>query len=509
MRFSIVVFTFLFFSNSILAEELPDFAQDYLNRLPGKVLSLDVVLALAVTGSDSFRRIQAGAISTESAYLQASAPLAWRLEAEGQSVDDESAVNGFGPERTQRNNYRLGVGKSFSTGSDLQMEVLNVDTDLRFPSSLSSSFAAFIGNTSFSEPRATLSLSQRLWKDAFGRSTRSNLKAAEESRQAVTSTVIENMGAWAVGLAKMYYQGWLAQQQVIADKDNLKRQRRLLRIVNLQKRRGTSDAADVLQVQSSVKLAEQSLAQSSQAVNEIYKSLVLTVGLPAKFLEIDGNLVPTSLDDPISGALGFCKLSWQKVSQANPAIEKLNHELSINQSQLSAARGNMAPDVRLLFAASSNGVQPDFDQAFEDVSQWRNPRYTVGVTVSVPIEMRQEKAEYLNKLSAKTSKEYELGQAKSDLQAEWLSSCEDLSRLRAKVTEFKTMMNLQKKRVTMEERRFKIGKINAFNVIQAGNDATQAEMSFKSAQIEIRNLAWRIQEMSGGLAKTIQGMSQQ
>ncbi|MEO0335616.1 MAG: hypothetical protein AAF202_04450, partial [Pseudomonadota bacterium] len=69
--------------------------------------------------------------------------------------------------------------------------------------------------------------------------------------------------------------------------------------------------------------------------------------------------------------------------------------------------------------------------------------------------------------------------------------------------EFEKMKRLQKDRVDLEEKRFRIGKTGAFQVIQAGADATNAELSFKQSQVEIRKVAWRIQQMNGSVAAKI------
>ncbi|NQZ02865.1 MAG: TolC family protein [Bdellovibrionales bacterium] len=492
----------LFLNSTAYAAALPDFAQEFLDTLPEKKLTMETVLYYSVTQSDSFRRIQAAGIDKEAAYLRTSALLAWRLEAEGQRVDDESAVNGFGPERTERTNYRFAISKQFETGSQMQLEFLNVDQNLRFPDSFTG-FDNFIGNTRFSEPRVTLSLSQSLWKDSFGQATRDALEASRMQEKAIENFLVSQTGQWAYEISDLYYQAWLAQSKARADLENLKRQQRLLKIVQLQKRRGTSDTVDVLQVESSLKLAEQTVADSRQNVSRIFKTLVLSLGFPEKWLEVDGNLVPTKIDQPIAEASEICKSGWKAAAERNPKLKQLNSELVATEKQLEAAQGRVGPDLRLQVAASANGVQSDFGEAFEDVSAWRNPRYVMGVTVSMPLEQKQEKADILTSLTQKTSKQYELGQARTDLQAEWVANCENLQRLKFKVKEFRSMMGLQKDRVDREEKRFRIGKTGAFQVIQAGSDATNAELSYKRSQVEIRNVAWRIQQMNGSVASKI------
>jgi outer membrane protein TolC len=384
----------------------------------------------------------------------------------------------------------------------LSIELLNVDRDLTYPDSLAG-LGNFIGNTTYSEPRVTLSLSQSLWKDSFGKATREALRAASLQERAIENFLVSQTGQWAYEIADVYYQAWLAQSKARADYDNLNRQQRLLSIVKLQQRRGTSDKVDVLQVESSLKLAEQTFADSRQNVSRIFKALVLSIGFPEMWLEVDGNLVPTKIDQPIDEASKLCRSGWSSASENNPKLKQLVTELKATESQLAAAKNRVGPDLRLQLAASANGVQPTFNEAFEDVSSWQNPRYSMGVVVSVPLEMKAEKAEVLTSLTQKTSKEYELGQTRSDLQAEWVANCENLQRLKFKVSEFRRMMSLQKERVDLEEKRFRIGKTGAFQVIQAGLDATNAELAFQQSQVEIRKVAWRVQQMNGSVSAKI------
>ncbi|MEO0337484.1 MAG: hypothetical protein AAF202_13905, partial [Pseudomonadota bacterium] len=70
----------LVFTSSSTASQLPDYAQQFLNTLPEKKLTMETVMYYSVTQSDSFRRIQAAGIDKEAAYLKASALLTWRLE---------------------------------------------------------------------------------------------------------------------------------------------------------------------------------------------------------------------------------------------------------------------------------------------------------------------------------------------------------------------------------------------------------------------------------------------
>ena len=96
-------------------------------------------------------------------YLQNSANLVWRLEAEANRIEDESAVNGFGAERSEINEYNLGISRGFETGTQFTTELTNSDRELTFPAAFGGGFGDFIGRTQFSEPRLTFTLSQKVY----------------------------------------------------------------------------------------------------------------------------------------------------------------------------------------------------------------------------------------------------------------------------------------------------------------------------------------------------------
>jgi outer membrane protein TolC len=169
------------------------------------------------------------------------------------------------------------------------------------------------------------------------------LRAASLQERAIENFLVSQTGQWAYEIADVYYQAWLAQSKARADYDNLNRQQRLLSIVKLQQRRGTSDKVDVLQVESSLKLAEQTFADSRQNVSRIFKALVLSIGFPEMWLEVDGNLVPTKIDQPIDEASKLCRSGWSSASENNPKLKQLVTELKATESQLAAAKTELGP----------------------------------------------------------------------------------------------------------------------------------------------------------------------
>ena len=118
----------------------------------------------------------------------------------------------------------------------------------------------------------------------------------------------------------------------------------------------------------------------------------------------------------------ICDVSWEDTINNNLRVQRLKEELEVTDAYFEAAKSRYAPNLNLMFSAGSNGIEDTFGEAIEDASNFRNPRYVVGLMFQMPLDMRAERAESLTALRNKTGKELELSQAFGELQADWITS---------------------------------------------------------------------------------------
>ncbi len=85
-----------------------------------------------------------------------------------------------------------------------------------------------------------------------------------------------------------------------------------------------------------------------------------------------------------------------------------------------------------------------------------------------------------------------LESAKDDQSLYWLNQCANLDRLKLTAKDAALAAKNQEARADLEERRFRLGRSTTFNVIQAGDDATQANVYQKAVDVELRLVAWDV-----------------
>src|SRR3989339_1126179 len=186
----------LFFTlNLTLAASLKTFppsAQRMLDTFPGKKVTLDLILALGMSESDSFRLIQSKKLSSDSALLLSQATTDYNISAKASLVDNKNEASGaLVPERTQNTAYSLGVSKYTLLGTSFNAELSNSYTELTYPDDLNPMYASMVSADPTYESRLKLGITQRLWKDGLGFASRMNLSAAEKARDIVELEVVE------------------------------------------------------------------------------------------------------------------------------------------------------------------------------------------------------------------------------------------------------------------------------------------------------------------------------
>jgi len=72
----------------------------------------------------------------------------------------------------------------------------------------------------------------------------------------------------------------------------------------------------------------------------------------------------------------------------------------------------------------------------------------------------------------------------------------------------KQALKNQKERAQLEERRFRIGRVPTLTVIQAGDDATEAEINLSQSEIERRLAAWQVKRLAKDLEAYIKSLTQ-
>ena len=492
------------------AAPLPLEAQKVLDGIPGRELTVDFVLQKAMASSESFRELMSRQILVEVPRLQFAGLTDTQLVFGFNRVDDRRQPNNpFGLLRTQQWGYTAQATRNWLSGTQLSVELFHGETQSLLPSQFvspggSSSFQAF-------ETRATLTIAQSLWKDFLGEGLRAQGTAAQAESEAVALGVLRAAEDWSLGIVKLYYDAWLFQTQLKQSDLALQRRIRLERIVKLRAARGTSEPPDVLQVQTSRANTELQVRAISQQLHDIWRNLAISLKFPTSLVNIDARLVPLRIEDFDERFLNSCPPTGPvpevgtPESNTNVLAAEARHKSS--KSRLEAARAQARPDLRFLGQVGQNGVDfSDRNRSWDRFSSGSNNLWSAGLQLNLPIEMSAEKARVAEAYAEFLRSEAELRRAQDDTKIDSLNLCEDIKRQVEARSTLQLVVEQQKNRVNLEENRFSLGRIGAFQVIQAEDDAMNSVLALSGAEVEVRLTSWRLRKQRGLLKRHLEGL---
>jgi outer membrane protein TolC len=496
-------FVLSFTLTGVLSGDLPPEAIAFLATFPEKALTVDLVVGQAVKSSDSYRGLRAMQDAADGPRLSSKAGLDTRLTAQLGWQDDRSRPQTlFQPNRTSGTNYSLGLNTAFSTGTDLSFELAYGYRNIQF-----NPVAGFAIDP-FYETRGTIGITQHLWKNFFGSSTRALVGAGEQSTDAQRAAYEQSRESWFLNITGIYYQAWLAQSQVMEAKKNLARQERLLRVVALKKQRGTAEEPDLLQVKSAKTRAEIQLQDDHSALWTLWRNLVTVLKLPTEWSEIDPVDIPMRLDSPLAGALQACK-ERPEISETNNAVlAQARASARAASYSVASARDALSPSLDLSLGFAANGVDGNSSTTITDFTRFTYPRYSAALLFTLPFGFYVERAKLAEAVANEIRAEAAALQALDSAKMDWVNGCLDLNRLQRSNEWLRTTSADQRRRENLEEERFQVGRSSTLQVIQAGGDATQAAVALAANEIALRASAWNVLKLNGKIRDYLNQLEQ-
>lgn len=477
---------------------LPPDAQRVLNQLPGKAVTLDVVWARAMQSSDSFEHVASQKALEGSASLEARRLTDPRLTLQYNWSDNRHEVsNQFSPSNLKNSIYSLGLTTALPTGTGISADFITANNSLNV--------AGFSPN--YYESKLTVSLTQNLWQDFFGEATRAQIRAGEWQDQVIRAGLERSVEQWSIQIQNAFYGAWLAKMRAQTMAENSQRRYRLERTVRIRTQRGTSETPDLLQAKSALLAAKVQEAEAVQALKDRWQGLVVTLKLPLHWLEIDPMQIPIELDDPIPQALAKCEMQRNQIPRFSET-EQAKAEAKAAEARYQAARSMTRPDLELKLSAASNGIDTaSRSPTFDEVRDYSHPAYYLGVQFSMPLLSHGEEANYRKTIAEKMRSEAGARIAESNLKLNWLSSCSTLQRWKTTLMQLKEARENQSRRAKLDERRFEIGRTPILSVVQAGEDAANADLNYRSGEIEARMEAWHVLRLNDGFSSKIKQLA--
>lgn len=343
----------------------------------------------------------------------------------------------------------------------------------------------------FYDARPVIELTQSLWRNAGGRSTRASIQAAEsEARQAAHRAEAQLRAILAEAEAA-FWDLSLAREAVAVQESALESAEAIHEYTTRQSRRNLADEADSLQ---------------SGALREA-RRLELKIARDAERAALRRfNLLRTAAFNEPAPDLG--PVDWKRIASSSaPDAGRRADVLAEEQAaRLAAANAVLdADDARPLLEAfgsyALNGRDLHSNEALSDSYGAHRPTVTAGVRFSVPLELGALASTRRGALrrAAASRLRYEQAEANEKVQLADLEASLADARERLRLSQI--IARAQKRKVEHERRRLRQGRASTHQVLLFEQDFSQAELNRVQAAREVMNAVARFRlylDLAGG-----------
>lgn len=479
-----------------LPESVKVMVAELLKEIPEGALTLDYVMKRALISSDSFKSLKADHGKITSPWLKAKSIYDPQFYAQlgYQNNENEPAIS-FEPNSKRGWSSALGIQGHLPTGTQLKASVNHQKSQLGFAAS---------PDTKYHYNQAKIEVSQSLLKDFFGAAGRSMLKSGRSGSKAMEASLYAAGESWWISFAEMFYESWLAQKEVEAAASQLERRRDLRVITERRLKRGTSESADFLQVQSAVGASMNDLEIKMLQLRSRWRALVISLYWPESFLDIDPRIVPLNIDDSIEESSKICSsLKLEEFQRLNQSIRAADERAQSQAAYAQAKHLNKWPELRAFAEISAANSEPKMGDAFSDSMGFKNSGWTIGFKLDVPLFHWKEREDIETAQAESWKARATSAQVKSHEFIRFKTDCDSMQSQLRVLEEQRIILNRLASRENELNRRFRIGDASAFEMVQAGDDRTQAEMGLHRLEVERRLSSLRIVAAAGGLKESL------
>lgn len=383
----------------------------------------------------------------------------------------------FGASRTTAKDLKLGFAKKFSTGTSISLSgaAAEVENEGNFNNPM-------FGR--FSYGSLTVGLSQSLWKDSFGRATSLRRQRQEAVASAEVGKYDLQTKALLVNAEAAYWDYIYQSENLRIGRASLERARRIETWTRRRVNDGISDRADLLSAQALVAArqlqlvsAEDDLAAAKRKIRDY-----LELSDADNFPEISGDIS------------GRRPLKSMIEGQGSKVLALEAYLASLNSKALSLVaketEDGFRPDVTLSGAYGTNNFQPGKNLT-DTTSEWTDtslPTWKVGLNVVYLFDTDVKSS--ASSVARKEALAAQLQSERSKLESEsaWIELNRRYSEMSKRIDSAAQIAQLQTDAAKAQTDLFNKGRSITANVINAEEDAADAELSLTRLKSEQRKM---------------------
>ena len=329
-----------------------------------------------------------------------------------------------------------------------------------------------------------LSVSQSLMNDFFGVTTRRTKRIGELTSESQLNFHKESIEDWMLGVVKFYYQAVNAKLKSEALRENIKSKQRLVRITNVKLRRGTAEQIDLFKAKASLTASEIRYNRMQQVLQEFWNEIALQIELEPEWLNVDPNIIPMKTDVMFEKSLELCKKN--QAPETSLEVKALEYQSQAFALDLKNKKLMLLPNLDLIL---------QYRMPIQD-----RPRdWNIGFRLQYPFFNHGAKASVYSSFANEAKARFRLSSLRTDIKKNWMNLCSKLTFLNNSIKLKKETLDNYTKIMSLEERRYSIGRSSILQIIQTADEKMAASLDFIDSKDELKLVGWQIAKMDNAL----------
>jgi len=402
---------------------------------------------------------------------------------------------------------QLTYGQTMETGTNFQVNFnttkLSSNSTFNFFNPSISSFLSF----QFTQP-----LLRNRWLFANQAPlviARRNLQGSRAMFEAQVSGIIQSVVTqyWNVVQARGSLE--VARKSLDAAEATYKHDKRALEL-------GALPPLDIYRSESQVAGRRVSVIQSEYALKQTEDAFRQTVGADVDpfFRAIDLDLTETPEPEGELRNIDVATALQQAMTK-RPELEAARQSLANDDTSIRLAHNNLLPDLRLSGNYSGNGLGGNqynlsdtppqlvstggFGDSLNQLFGFGYPSYGVSLTLNLPIRNRSGQAALGNALVSRRRDLYTDRQIREQITYDVSNAVHQLEQAKISVAASKEAVDLARKTMAAEQRKYELGTGQIFLVLEAQTELAAAEQSLLQAEVGYQLSVTAVDYATGGL----------
>ncbi len=395
----------------------------------------------------------------------------------------------------------INYSETFQTGTNVQVALSSSHNSINNSFDIFNPYVSSLLNFQFTQPllrngwlfanRAPLLIARRNIQQS-----RANFVAQ------VSNNILQAVGQyWAVVEARGNLD--VARRSLDAAETTYKRDKRALEL-------GALPPLDIYRSESQVATRRVQVIQSEYTVKQAEDALRLTIGADQdpRFQALDLEL--TEKAEPEGELLAIDTASaLQQALTKRPELDSAHTALANDDTRIRLAHNHLLPQLDLTGVYASNGLggtqastttgQPSASSSFGQLFGFGYPTYGAQLSLTLPLKNRGAKAELGNALVTRRDDLYGERQVREQVTLDVSNAVHQLEEAKLSIAAGKEAVDLAKKSMAAEQRKYELGSGTIFLVLEAQTELASAEQALLQSEVGYQMAVAGVDHATGGL----------